>query len=117
MPRPTQKCDDDGPPDLPPERALSRSSAKNESNKRTIDVLPKPDKLISYRQPPAFLWLLGEYPGAGIIYLDPDILLTGPLIHVLRALETGSGLGLTPHITARLQDGCLLAVCPTIWQS
>jgi hypothetical protein len=27
----TEQCDDDGPPDLPPERALSRSkSAKNE---------------------------------------------------------------------------------------
>ncbi|HTW27533.1 MAG TPA: glycosyltransferase family 4 protein [Acetobacteraceae bacterium] len=59
-------------------------------------------------KPSCFLWLAARHPDAiGLIYLDPDILVTAPLEHVERALSDGASLVLTPHMTAPLQDGAL----------
>ncbi len=56
-------------------------------------------------KPFGFLHLLKTYPGQPIVYLDPDILVTAPLIHVEAAFAAGASLILTPHITVPLQDG------------
>lgn len=56
-------------------------------------------------KPSCFLHLAAAMPGAALIYLDPDMLLTGPLDRVLQVLQQGASLVLTPHISAPLQDG------------
>ena len=56
-------------------------------------------------KPTMIQWLLARHHGAHVVYLDPDILVTAPLIHVTEALGAGAALVLTPHITAPLQDG------------
>lgn len=56
-------------------------------------------------KPFSFLFLELRHPGSHIIYLDPDILVTAPLVHVDMALDNGAELVLTPHLTAPLDDG------------
>ncbi len=56
-------------------------------------------------KPACFQHLFARHRRADIIYLDPDILVTAPLLGVEAALDEGASLVLTPHITAPLQDG------------
>ncbi len=56
-------------------------------------------------KPTSFLHLAELHPGHQVIYLDPDILVAAPLVHIVQALNDGASLVLTPHITAPLQDG------------
>jgi SAM-dependent methyltransferase len=50
-------------------------------------------------KPFAFQYLFDRHPGASVVYLDPDILVTSPLAEVIDALEDGAGCVLTPHLT------------------
>jgi hypothetical protein len=49
-------------------------------------------------KPFSFLYLFDKYKERPIIYLDPDILLFGPLAEVEVAFEAGAHCVLTPHI-------------------
>lgn len=40
-----------------------------------------------------------------VIYIDPDILLYGPLREVLGLLDSGASIVLTPHLLAPIDDG------------
>lgn len=56
-------------------------------------------------KPYTFMYLLDRHPRAGVVYLDPDILVSRPLQHVFDALADGAEIVVTPHMTRPLQDG------------
>jgi len=55
-------------------------------------------------KPYMFAWLRELHPHAGIIYLDPDILVLRKLEKVQRAFARGALAVLTPHLTAPIED-------------
>ncbi|WP_165371700.1 glycosyltransferase [Pseudolysobacter antarcticus] len=55
-------------------------------------------------KPYAFAHLRRLHPGAGIIYLDPDILVIAPLTEVEAALAQGTLVVLTPHLLEPIDD-------------
>lgn len=55
-------------------------------------------------KPYVFRWLLDRTEARDIIYLDPDILVTSPLVEVVELLAAGNNIVLTPHITAPIED-------------
>ena len=55
-------------------------------------------------KPYMFEWLRRRHPDAGLIYLDPDILVLRPLIEVEKAFDQGASLVLTPHLNAPVTD-------------
>jgi glycosyltransferase involved in cell wall biosynthesis len=57
-------------------------------------------------KPYAFAHLRRRHADAGIVYLDPDILLTGPLTEVEAAFADGALAVLTPHLLAPVDDDC-----------
>lgn len=58
-------------------------------------------------KPYVFNWLFSNTSAQKIIYLDPDILVISPLSDVLRALDQGASLVLTPHLLSPISDGYL----------
>ncbi|WP_257387884.1 glycosyltransferase, partial [Tahibacter caeni] len=56
-------------------------------------------------KPYAFAHLRRRHPGAGIVYLDPDILLVEPLTEVEAAFADGALAVLTPHLLDPVDDG------------
>lgn len=50
-------------------------------------------------KPAVFQVLMDRHPGGAIVYFDPDIWVTGPLLELELALESGAQAVLTPHIT------------------
>ncbi len=56
-------------------------------------------------KPYAFQWLAARHADDLISYLDPDILVLGPLDAVVQAAAEGASAVLTPHMTAPLDDG------------
>ncbi len=55
-------------------------------------------------KPYAFAHLRRRHPGAGIVYLDPDILVVAPLTEVEVALADGALAVLTPHLVNAVDD-------------
>ena len=55
-------------------------------------------------KPYAFAHLRGRHPGAGIVYLDPDILVVEPLTEVEAAFADGALAVLTPHLVDPVDD-------------
>lgn len=55
-------------------------------------------------KPYMFAWLREQHPGAGIVYLDPDILVLRRLEKVERAFARGALAVLTPHLNAPIED-------------
>jgi len=55
-------------------------------------------------KPYMFAWLRARHPQAGIVYLDPDILVLRQLEKVEQAFERGALLVLTPHLNAPVAD-------------
>jgi hypothetical protein len=49
-------------------------------------------------KPFVFSLLFDRHPGEMVIYLDPDIMVTSPMIELERAIEQGADCILTPHI-------------------
>lgn len=81
----------------------------------TIDQLPLPNfnafvfrydimELNTAVKPYMFVWLRERHPGAGIVYLDPDILVLRRLEKVEQAFAQGALAVLTPHLNAPLED-------------
>ncbi len=58
-------------------------------------------------KPWMFRWLRNRHADQGIIYLDPDILVTERLTEVERAFADGASIVLTPHLTEPLDDELL----------
>jgi glycosyltransferase involved in cell wall biosynthesis len=56
-------------------------------------------------KPAAFRWLASKHVLTAIIYLDPDILVLGPLDDVAEAVQSGALVVITPHLTAPVDDG------------
>ena len=55
-------------------------------------------------KPYMFEWLRKRNPGAGLVYLDPDIYVVRELTEVVQAFAAGSLAVLTPHLNAPLPD-------------
>ncbi len=55
-------------------------------------------------KPYMFAWLRERYPGAGLVYLDPDILVLRSLKEVEQAFVRGALAVLTPHLNRPLED-------------
>jgi glycosyltransferase involved in cell wall biosynthesis len=55
-------------------------------------------------KPYMFAWLQKRHPGAGLVYLDPDILVLRRLKEVEQAFAQGALAVLTPHINRPLDD-------------
>lgn len=55
-------------------------------------------------KPYAFACLRRRHPRAGIVYLDPDVLVVEPLTRVEAALTQGALAVLTPHLLAPIDD-------------
>lgn len=55
-------------------------------------------------KPSMFAWLRERHPEAGLVYLDPDLLVLRQLDAVTAAFAAGRLLVLTPHLTAPLPD-------------
>ncbi|HWU53519.1 MAG TPA: hypothetical protein VN153_11985, partial [Tahibacter sp.] len=55
-------------------------------------------------KPYAFSCLRSRHPGAGIVYLDPDIFVVEPLTEVETAFADGALAVLTPHLLAPVDD-------------
>jgi glycosyltransferase involved in cell wall biosynthesis len=81
----------------------------------TIDQLDLPDfqsfvfrydimELNTAVKPYMFEWLRKRHPDAGLVYLDPDILVLRPLEKVEQAFDAGALLVLTPHLNAPMTD-------------
>lgn len=81
----------------------------------TIDQLALPDfEAFTFRydimelntavKPYMFGWLRERHPDAGLVYLDPDILVLRPLVKVEQAFAEGASLVLTPHLNAPIED-------------
>ena len=49
-------------------------------------------------KPLVFQVLMDRHPGAAIVYFDPDIWVTGPLVELERLLIAGAQAVLTPHV-------------------
>lgn len=56
-------------------------------------------------KPFCFQWLLRRQPDSPVVYLDPDIMVMGPLDALRASFANGSELVLTPHALAPLDDG------------
>jgi len=54
-------------------------------------------------KPDVFLYLFQKHPNSKIVYLDPDILVTGTFTHVFKALDENDFV-LTPHICQPIDD-------------
>ncbi len=50
-------------------------------------------------KPAVFQVLMDRHPGGAIVYFDPDIWVTGPLLELELALESGAQAVVTPHNT------------------
>ncbi|HVX04492.1 MAG TPA: glycosyltransferase family 4 protein [Rhodanobacteraceae bacterium] len=81
----------------------------------TIDQLPLPHfnafvfrydimELNTAVKPYMFAWLRERHPGAGIVYLDPDILVLRRLEKIEQAFARGALAVLTPHLNAPIED-------------
>ncbi|WP_130619629.1 glycosyltransferase family 4 protein [Dyella amyloliquefaciens] len=81
----------------------------------TIDQLQLPDfssfvfrydimELNTAVKPYMFEWLRQRHPDAGLLYIDPDILVLRPLVHVEQAFDSGASMVLTPHLNAPMTD-------------
>ena len=81
----------------------------------TIDQLDLPDfqafvfrydimELNTAVKPYMFAWLRARHPDAGVVYLDPDILVLRRLEKVEQAFADGALLVLTPHLNAPIDD-------------
>lgn len=57
-------------------------------------------------KPYAFAHLRRQHPGAGVVYLDPDILVVQPFTAVEAAFAEGALAVLTPHLLEPVDDGC-----------
>ena len=55
-------------------------------------------------KPYAFAHLRERHPGAGVVYLDPDIFVVEPLTEVETAFANGALAVLTPHLVAPVDD-------------
>ncbi|HET7561555.1 MAG TPA: glycosyltransferase [Rhodanobacteraceae bacterium] len=55
-------------------------------------------------KPYMFAWLRERHPDAGLVYLDPDILVLRRLEKVEQAFADGALLVLTPHLNAPMSD-------------
>lgn len=55
-------------------------------------------------KPYMFQWIRQRHPGSNAVYLDPDLYLLRPLIHVTEALDAGATLVLTPHLNDPMAD-------------
>jgi glycosyltransferase involved in cell wall biosynthesis len=55
-------------------------------------------------KPTAFAHLRARHPDAGIVYLDPDILVVAPLVEVEAAFADGALAVLTPHLVDPVSD-------------
>lgn len=55
-------------------------------------------------KPYMFAWLRERHPDAGLVYLDPDILVLRQLEKVEQAFANGALLVLTPHLNAPMDD-------------
>lgn len=55
-------------------------------------------------KPYMFAWLRQRHPDAGLVYLDPDILVLRKLVQVERAFSEGASMVLTPHLNAPMDD-------------
>ena len=56
-------------------------------------------------KPFCFRWLFEHTDADRIVYLDPDILVLSPLSKVAELFDRGACAILTPHLTARVDDG------------
>lgn len=56
-------------------------------------------------KPFCFLHLMDRSPNARVVYLDPDIYVTGALDELTKQFDAGAELILTPHALAPLDDG------------
>ncbi len=56
-------------------------------------------------KPFCFEWVLKEFKSRFAVYLDPDIILTGPLVELVEEFDRGAHIILTPHSLDPLFDG------------
>lgn len=56
-------------------------------------------------KPFLFRWIFRHTDAEQVVYLDPDILMLAPMTRVFECLDAGSTAVLTPHLTARIDDG------------